>query len=69
MWGLAMNSFNILYTNISIKCYRLLSDNRGQTLVEYALLIVLIALVAIASMKIIGCNVTDVFSTTATSLR
>lgn len=69
MWGLVMNIFKVLFTNIIIKCDRLLSDDRGQTLVEYALLIVLIALVAIASMKIIGCNVTDVFSATATSLR
>lgn len=64
-----MGTFIGLHKVVVGRCCRLLHDNNGQTLVEYALLIVLIALVAIASMKVIGCNVSDVYSTTAASLR
>jgi Flp pilus assembly pilin Flp len=43
-------------------------DESGQDLTEYALLMVLIALVAIASMKALGTTVSNVFSNAATNL-
>jgi len=36
-------------------------DEEGQTVVEYALLLVLISIVAIAIMTLVGTSVTDVF--------
>ena len=36
-------------------------DEEGQTVVEYALLLVLISIVAIAIMTLVGASVTDVF--------
>jgi pilus assembly protein Flp/PilA len=41
---------------------RLWKEEEGQDLTEYALLIVLISLVATAAMKALGSAVSDVFS-------
>jgi len=43
-------------------------DEEGQDLTEYALLLVLIALVAITTMKTLGSAVSNVFSNAAASL-
>ncbi len=43
----------------------LLSEDRGQGLVEYALVLVLVSIVAIVALHVIGGDVTDVVSTTA----
>jgi pilus assembly protein Flp/PilA len=40
---------------------RLWKEDQGQDLTEYALLIVLVALVAIASMTSLGSSISDVF--------
>jgi pilus assembly protein Flp/PilA len=47
---------------------RLWTEEEGQDLTEYALLMVLIALVAIASMKTLGTTVSNVFSNAAANL-
>jgi pilus assembly protein Flp/PilA len=47
---------------------RLWKEEEGQDLTEYALLMVLIALVAIASMKTLGTTVSNVFSNAAGNL-
>ena len=47
---------------------RLCKEEEGQDLTEYALLMVLIALVAIASMKTLGTTVSNVFSNAAANL-
>jgi len=47
---------------------RLWKGEEGQDLTEYALLMVLIALVAIASMKTLGTTVSNVFSNAAVNL-
>jgi pilus assembly protein Flp/PilA len=47
---------------------RLWRDEEGQDLTEYALLMVLIALVAIASMQTIGTTISNVFSNAAANL-
>ena len=43
-------------------------DEAGQDLTEYALLMVLIALVAITTMKTLGSAVSNVFSNAAATL-
>jgi len=47
---------------------RLWKEEEGQDLTEYGLLLVLIALVAITTMKTLGSAVSDVFSNAAASL-
>ena len=47
---------------------RLWKEEEGQDLTEYALLMVLIALVEIASMKTLGTTVSNVFSNAAANL-
>jgi pilus assembly protein Flp/PilA len=44
---------------------RLWEEEHGQDLVEYALLLVLISLVAVATMRTFGKAVSDVFSNAA----
>lgn len=43
-------------------------DEKGQGLVEYALIIVLVSVVAITALGLIGTNVTSVFNNIATTL-
>lgn len=47
---------------------RLGGDESGQDITEYALLLLLISLVAITSMKTIATAIERVFTTTATNL-
>ncbi|MEX1157697.1 MAG: Flp family type IVb pilin [Thermomicrobiales bacterium] len=43
-------------------------EDEGQGLVEYALIIVLVSIAAIATMTILGTTVSDVFNTITGSL-
>lgn len=43
-------------------------DEEGQGLVEYALIIVLVSIVAFAALQILGTTVSDVFDQINTSL-
>jgi len=43
-------------------------DERGQDLTEYGLLMVLIALVAVTTMKTLGSAISNVFTNAAASL-
>ena len=43
-------------------------DEKGASMVEYALLVVLIAIIAIVAVSIAGTNVSSAFSTIAGSL-
>jgi pilus assembly protein Flp/PilA len=47
---------------------RLWQDESGQDLTEYALLIVLVALAAVASMKALATAISTVYSTAASNL-
>jgi len=47
---------------------RLWKEEEGQDLTEYGLLLVLIALVAVGSMKTIGSAIANIFSNAATNL-
>jgi pilus assembly protein Flp/PilA len=42
---------------------------KGQGLVEYALILVLVAIVVVASMKLIGCEVQNTYTNIAGALR
>ena len=48
--------------------HQFLNDEQGQDLVEYALLLVFLALAAIAVLPILGTAVNNVFSQSASSL-
>jgi Flp pilus assembly pilin Flp len=45
-----------------------LSDDRGASMVEYALLVVLIAIIAIVAIRFAGTQVSTTFSTIGNSL-
>jgi pilus assembly protein Flp/PilA len=47
---------------------RLWKEDEGQDLTEYALLLVLIALIAVASLRVAGQAVSDAFSNAAANL-
>ena len=53
-----MNHFKEMF----VKFQTALRSQKGQTLVEYALLLVLIAIVVIAMLKGVGSNVNNSFS-------
>lgn len=57
-----------LYVRV-MECINALKSERGQGIVEYALILVLIAIVAIASMKMIGGNVSNAFSQAASATK
>ena len=46
----------------------MLADDSGQGLVEYALVIALVALVAIAAMRVLGHKVSNALSNAANSM-
>ncbi len=43
-------------------------DEEGATMVEYGLLVALIAIVALTAVKLLGTNLSSVFNTVATSI-
>jgi len=47
---------------------RLWKDEEGQDLVEYGLLLLLVALVAVTSMKTIGGAISNIFASAASNL-
>lgn len=52
-----------------VKLMSFLKKEEGQTLVEYALLLVLIAIVVIAAVKIVGQEACNVFSQVGDTLK
>ena len=57
-----------LFTNMQLALSHLLNDEEGQGLTEYALILALIAIIAIAALTLLGGKVTDVLNTIAGSL-
>ena len=57
-----------LYTKLQLVLARVLDDEEGQGLTEYALILALIAVIAIAALTFLGGKVTSVLSTIANSL-
>jgi pilus assembly protein Flp/PilA len=57
-----------LFTRLQTFAAELAHDQRGQGLTEYALILALIAVVAIAALSLFGNKVTSVLSTVARSV-
>jgi len=57
-----------IYTKFQIALARLFDEEEGQGLTEYALILALIAVIAIAALTLLGGKVTSVLSTVANSL-
>jgi len=63
----SMNLNNKLL-ELSIKIKTMLSDDRGQDLVEYALVVAIIALGATAAMSTLSSDINAIFSNIGTKL-
>jgi pilus assembly protein Flp/PilA len=59
---------NTLFLKMLVKAQALLNREEGQDLVEYALLVALIALVAVTGVKQVASAVNTVFSSISTTL-
>lgn len=46
----------------------MLRDDEGATMVEYGLMVALVALVALTAVKLLGSNLSTLFNTVATTL-
>jgi pilus assembly protein Flp/PilA len=57
-----------LFTNLQLALARVFDEEEGQGLTEYALILALIAIIAIAALTLLGGKVTSVLSTVANSL-
>jgi len=57
-----------LFINLKLAVARLLEEDEGQGLTEYALIIALIAIIAIAALHFLGSSVTSVLNTVGSSL-
>ncbi len=57
-----------LYIQLQSRLQSLLRGEEGQDLLEYALLVSLIALVAVAAITLAGKNVNTIFQSVATAL-
>jgi len=57
-----------LFTSLQLMLARALDEEEGQGLTEYALILALIAVVAIAALTLLGNKVTDVLNTAASSI-
>ena len=58
-----------MLTSVRSHVLRFFSDEDGASLVEYALLIALIAIVCVAAITLIGTNVNAKLNSAATSLQ
>lgn len=63
-----MNFMTEQYIKFTSRLASMLKNEEGQTLVEYALLLVLIAIVVIAAVTIVGHKANNAFSTIGASL-
>jgi pilus assembly protein Flp/PilA len=57
-----------LYVNLYTRLQSLMHGEEGQDLLEYALLVALIALVAVAGVTLAGTNVNAIFGTVAAKI-
>ena len=59
---------NLTYSQLHLAGRRVLDDERGQGLTEYALILALIAIVAVLALTFLGGRVSDELSTVAQSV-
>ena len=57
-----------LFINMKLALARLMDDEEGQGLTEYALILALIAIIAIVALTFLGGKVSNVLSTVANSI-
>jgi pilus assembly protein Flp/PilA len=57
-----------IYTKLQVALARAFDEEEGQGLTEYALILALIAIIAIAALTLLGGKVSNVLSTVATSV-
>ena len=57
-----------LFINMKLAVARLFDEEEGQGLTEYALILALIAIVAIAALTLLGGKVTDALSSVGNSV-
>jgi pilus assembly protein Flp/PilA len=57
-----------LFTKIQLTLARVMDDEEGQGLTEYALILALIAVVAILALTFLGNKVTDVLNSAGSTL-
>jgi pilus assembly protein Flp/PilA len=57
-----------LFINMKLAIARLMDEDEGQGLTEYALILALIAIVAIVALNFLGGKVNDALSTVGSSL-
>ncbi len=57
-----------IYTKVQVALARVFDEEEGQGLTEYALILALIAVIAIAALTFLGGKVSDVLSTAANSI-
>jgi pilus assembly protein Flp/PilA len=58
----------LIYANLWARLATVLDDEEGQGLTEYALILGLIAVIAIAALTLLGGSVTRMLSTVASSM-
>jgi len=64
-----MKALSDFFLALYVKAVTAVRSEKGQTLVEYALILVLIALVVIAALTITGQKVSNTFSNIASTLK
>lgn len=57
-----------IFTQLQVMLARVFDEEEGQGLTEYALILALIAVIAIAALTLLGGKVTSVLSTAANSI-
>jgi pilus assembly protein Flp/PilA len=57
-----------LYTTLQLAFYRIADEEQGQALTEYALILALIAVIAIAALHFLSSGVKSELTSVATSL-
>ena len=64
-----MNPITRMYVNFMLYLEALKKDEKGQGLVEYALILVLIAIVCIIAMKYVGGTTNNVFNQVGSTIQ
>lgn len=64
-----MKTIKDFFETLAIRLTLLKNDQRGQTLVEYALIIVVIALLCVAAMKTLKTEVSNTYTNAANTLK
>ena len=64
----AINAINDFFLALYVRAVNAVRNREGQTLVEYALILVLIAIVVIAALTLTGQKVSNAFSNVSSAI-